>query len=139
MRIKLMMTLAKQKHAQNNGINLIARGRHASCLPAGLRRCFQVIPAIRTMDQKKLGCLAMINEHPEFKVRIASSKDVPEIVELIKSSSRLLAKDYYSNQQIEAALKSPWGVDTQLIVDGTYFLAESKSRIIGCGGWSRRV
>lgn len=31
-----------------------------------------------------------------------------------------------------------FGVDTALIVDGTYFVAEIAGRLVGCGGWSRR-
>jgi GNAT superfamily N-acetyltransferase len=30
-------------------------------------------------------------------------------------------------------------VDHQLILDRTYFLAEHKAQIIGCGGWSKRT
>ena len=29
-------------------------------------------------------------------------------------------------------------MDSELIRDGTYFVAEADSRIVGCGGWSRR-
>ena len=45
----------------------------------------------------------------------------------------------YSPVQIEAALRKVFGVDSQLIADGTYLLAEtSQSEIVGCGGWSKR-
>jgi GNAT superfamily N-acetyltransferase len=39
----------------------------------------------------------------------------------------------------EAALRAGvWGLDSQLILDGTYFVAESAGQIVGCGGWGRR-
>ena len=41
-------------------------------------------------------------------------------------------------QQMEAALGSVFGVDRQLIRDGTYFVVEHDGTIVGCGGWSRR-
>ncbi|MCU1302873.1 MAG: Acetyltransferase, family [Candidatus Sulfotelmatobacter sp.] len=48
----------------------------------------------------------------------------------------------YSPAQIEGALRSVYGVDSQLIEDGTYFAAETESpdhsQIVGCGGWSKR-
>jgi hypothetical protein len=31
-----------------------------------------------------------------------------------------------------------FGVDRQLITDGTYTVAEQAGQVIGCGGWSRR-
>jgi GNAT superfamily N-acetyltransferase len=47
----------------------------------------------------------------------------------------------YSPPQIEGALQSVYGVDSQLIVDGTYFVAEEISDtepvIVACGGWSK--
>jgi hypothetical protein len=33
---------------------------------------------------------------------------------------------------------SVFGVDYQLILERTYFLAVRKSEIVGCGGWSKR-
>ena len=77
-------------------------------------------------------------KNQDIKVRKAVFEDIPAIKELIKASSRFLAKGYYSFEQIEAALKSAWGVDSQLIFDATYFVSEYKSKIVGCGGWSRR-
>ncbi|MEM6486460.1 MAG: GNAT family N-acetyltransferase, partial [Pseudomonadota bacterium] len=61
-----------------------------------------------------------------------------EIEALIKQSVWALARDDYSDAQIEGALRAAWGIDTQLIEDGTYFVATHRSQIIGCGGWSFR-
>ena len=49
----------------------------------------------------------------------------------------------YSPAQIEGALRSVYGVDSQLIADGTYLVAEAleaakEPQIVACGGWSKR-
>ena len=74
----------------------------------------------------------------EFQLRLATATDVEPIRELIADSVRGLAKGIYSDAQIELSLRSVFGVDHQLIDDGTYFVAEIGGRIVGCGGWSRR-
>jgi GNAT superfamily N-acetyltransferase len=57
---------------------------------------------------------------------------------LIPLSVRALQAPFYSSAQMEAALGTVFGVDRQLIADGTYFVAEHRGLIAGCGGWSRR-
>jgi GNAT superfamily N-acetyltransferase len=74
----------------------------------------------------------------EFSLRLATPRDVPELAELIPRSVRALSEGIYSPQQIEAAIERIFGVDSQLIEDGTYFVAEAGGRIVGAGGWSRR-
>ena len=64
--------------------------------------------------------------------------DVPVLRNLIAESARGLRADYYTSEQVEAALGTALGVDTQLIRDGTYFVIEADGRIVACGGWSRR-
>ncbi len=53
-------------------------------------------------------------------------------------SARELSEGYYDSVQIEAAIAHVFGVDTTLIADGTYFVAEAAGVMQGCGGWSRR-
>lgn len=57
---------------------------------------------------------------------------------MIPRSVRALSTSFYSPAQIEGAIAEIFGVDTQLVEDGTYFIAEAKGNIVGCGGWSRR-
>jgi N-acetylglutamate synthase-like GNAT family acetyltransferase len=78
-----------------------------------------------------------LTEH--FSIRVARESDVPVLTRLIDASVRGLQTSDYSPDQIEAALRKVFGVDSQLISDGTYLVAEtSQSKIVGCGGWSKR-
>jgi GNAT superfamily N-acetyltransferase len=71
-------------------------------------------------------------------VRLAREEDVPGIEVLIRISARVLQKSHYSEPQIDGAIGLVFGVDHQLILDQTYFLAEHKAEIVGYGGWSKR-
>src|SRR2546423_13552151 len=71
-------------------------------------------------------------------IRTATQEDIPELESLIASSVRVLSLSYYTTQQIESALTNIFGVDSQLIADGTYYVAEIDGRTVGCGGWSKR-
>lgn len=73
-----------------------------------------------------------------WTLRLAREDDIPAIEKLIPLSVRSLQAAYYSPAQMEAALGPVFGVDRQLILDGTYFAADLQGRIIGCGGWSKR-
>ncbi len=83
-----------------------------------------------------------------FLIRIASPDDIPVLRTLIEASVRGLQAGDYAPAQLEAALKTVYGVDSQLIADGTYFVVETvpgigesaaASVIVGCGGWSKRT
>jgi len=78
-----------------------------------------------------------------FSLRAATHDDVEEIRALIRASAHGLSAGDYSGAQIEGALAGAFGVDTQLLKDGSYFVAESRTpggapALIGCGGWSFR-
>jgi GNAT superfamily N-acetyltransferase len=77
------------------------------------------------------------------RIRLAEVRDIPSLKELIEASVRGLQAGDYSSAQLESALKTVYGVDTQLISDRTYFAVEEtesreKPLLIGCGGWSKR-
>jgi GNAT superfamily N-acetyltransferase len=71
-------------------------------------------------------------------LRKATLDDVPQIEALIARSARGLSAADYRPSQVEGALRGAFGVDTQLLADQTYFLAEEDGRLLGCGGWSYR-
>jgi GNAT superfamily N-acetyltransferase len=73
-----------------------------------------------------------------YRIRKATLEDRDAIQQLIADSARGLSRADYSDEQIETALSGVFGVDTALILDGTYFVAESGERLAACGGWSRR-
>ncbi|HEY2391759.1 MAG TPA: GNAT family N-acetyltransferase [Candidatus Angelobacter sp.] len=88
-----------------------------------------------------------------FQIRPAVPADVPVLRELINASVRQLQAHDYSPAQIDSALRTVFGVDSQLIADSTYLLAETvpalnsdasekpptaAPTIVACGGWSKR-
>ncbi len=75
----------------------------------------------------------------QVNIRLATLEDIPALQELIPESVRVLSAAYYSTREIESALVYIFGVDSQLIKDGTYFVAEHEEQIVGCGGWSKRA
>jgi GNAT superfamily N-acetyltransferase len=98
---------------------------------------------------------------PSFELRLASTEDIPALHELIGLSVRVLQRHDYSPEQLEAALGTVYGVDTQLIADQTYYVVEiaaaadrgdpelverrghkgqrySRKTVVACGGWSMR-
>jgi GNAT superfamily N-acetyltransferase len=94
----------------------------------------------------------------KIRVRKAVASEIPVLRELIEASVRGLQAQDYTAAEMEDALETVFGVDSQLIADGTYFVAEAKVEealsgaekmseakstgvgwmIAGCGGWSKR-
>jgi GNAT superfamily N-acetyltransferase len=73
-----------------------------------------------------------------FSLRLAEPADIPALHVLIERSARMLSEGFYSPHQIDAAIRFVFGVDTNLIADGTYYAAHTGTELIGCGGWSWR-
>ncbi len=74
-----------------------------------------------------------------YRLRSARLTDRPTLTSLIARSARELCVGDYKPEQVEGALQGAFGVDTQLINDGTYFVVEAEGgEIVACGGWSYR-
>jgi len=73
-----------------------------------------------------------------LSIRLAREDDIQTLQALIPLSVRVLQAPFYSSAQMEAALGPVFGVDRQLISDGTCFIVEHSGQVVGCGGWSRR-
>jgi GNAT superfamily N-acetyltransferase len=76
-----------------------------------------------------------------LRIRTAQLHDIPALHRLIELSVRGLQAGDYTPRQIEGALGTALGIDTQLILDATYFAAfpaENPETIVACGGWSQR-
>jgi len=73
-----------------------------------------------------------------FKIRAATLADIPVLQTLIGRSGVKLSAGFYTPEQAQALTGEVFGVDTQLILDGTYFAIEDDMRIVACGGWSKR-
>lgn len=74
-----------------------------------------------------------------YKIRRAVREDIAVLERLIERSARTIGIERYTPEQMETALRGAFGVDSQLIADGTYFVVEHEDgMIVACGGWSRR-
>jgi GNAT superfamily N-acetyltransferase len=85
----------------------------------------------------------MAGQTDKFAIRLAMAADIPVLRGLIDQSVRVLQRKDYSAEQLDAALGTAYGVDTQLIADGTYYVVEAASAagekvLAACGGWSMR-
>jgi N-acetylglutamate synthase-like GNAT family acetyltransferase len=63
----------------------------------------------------------------KYSVRAARAEEIPQLQELIAESVRKLQAEDYTEEQRENALKTVFGVDSQLVADGTYLVVEARS------------
>ena len=75
----------------------------------------------------------------EVQIRRATESDVPALHALIEASVRGLQANDYTPAEIEGALGHALGLDSQLVKDGTYFIAEVGGEMVASGGWSYRA
>jgi GNAT superfamily N-acetyltransferase len=74
-----------------------------------------------------------------YAIRRAVPEDIDVLRRLIERSARTVGVERYTADQMETALRGAFGVDSQLIADGTYFAVEcDDGMMVACGGWSKR-
>lgn len=79
-----------------------------------------------------------MTEKREIQYRLADINDLGRLLELMQLSIRTNLAQYLKPEQVEASFEL-MGVDSQLIEDATYFVAEHNNQIVACGGWSQRA
>jgi N-acetylglutamate synthase-like GNAT family acetyltransferase len=79
-----------------------------------------------------------MTEKKEVQYRLAEINDLGRLVELMKLSITINLGEYLKPEQVEASFEL-MGVDSQLIDDATYYVAEHNNQIVACGGWSNRA
>lgn len=88
--------------------------------------------------ETKLVDLALRGEQTP-RLRLATAADVPALAALMDASVRGLSAGFYTNAQVDSALAHLLGIDTELIADRTYYVAEAGNEIVASGGWSKRL
>jgi GNAT superfamily N-acetyltransferase len=71
-------------------------------------------------------------------LRAATPEDIPALRTLIDASVRELSRGFYSETQVESALRYVFGPDTRIIADQTYYVLPAEDAFAAAGGWSRR-
>jgi len=86
-----------------------------------------------------LGCVNLaLQTRMTFTHRLATESDLPALRALMEAAIRQLLPAFLAPEKVEASF-AVMGVDSQLVVDGTYFVLEENGVLAGCGGWSRRA
>ncbi|MBU6373440.1 MAG: GNAT family N-acetyltransferase [Alphaproteobacteria bacterium] len=75
---------------------------------------------------------------PPPSIRVATADDIPGLRAVMARAIAELQADFLTPAQVKAS-HSVMGLDTRLIEDGTYFVADIDGHIAGCGGWSWRA
>ena len=73
-----------------------------------------------------------------FTHRLAQIHDLEALHALMRRAIEGLQHDFLTAEQVRASHKV-MGLDTQLVLDQTYFIVEKAGQIAGCGGWSWRA
>lgn len=70
--------------------------------------------------------------------RLAGADDLPALRAMMTRAIEQLQGEFLRPEQVRASHRV-MRLDTQLVLDGTYFVVELDGRIVGSGGWSWRA
>lgn len=73
-----------------------------------------------------------------MKLRLATEADLPALRAVMARAIAELQAGFLTPEQVVASA-AMMGLDTRLIEDRTYFIAEIEGTVAGCGGWSNRA
>ena len=73
-----------------------------------------------------------------MNLRLATEADLPALRLVMARAIAELQTAFLTPEQV-AASEAMMGLDTRLVADRSYFIAELDGAIAGCGGWSRRA
>lgn len=74
----------------------------------------------------------------KIQLRLATMGDIEALKDVMNRAIAQLLRPYLDNEKIAASFEI-MGLDTQLVHDGTYFVADLDDHIVGSGGWSKRA
>jgi GNAT superfamily N-acetyltransferase len=74
----------------------------------------------------------------DYRIRPAVAADVAAMEALIERSARALSAGFYTPAELDAVVREVFGVDSQLVADGSYFIVEQDGAMLACGGWGKR-
>jgi len=99
------------------------------------------VPQPKAVTSSILNSMPVLTDTLHY--RLATTADIPHLRALIDRSVRELQAQDYTLAQLDGALGTYLGADTQIIADGTYFVVEAPNAnpedpFIASGGWSRR-
>ena len=60
-------------------------------------------------------------------IRPAQPAEIPALEAIITASARILSQGFYTPAETEAAIAHVFGVDSELVADGTYLVVEDSA------------
>jgi len=75
-----------------------------------------------------------------FRLRKAAPKDRDAVMRMQERSARTLGRAFYPAESLDSALRHIGTMDPDVIDEGHFYVAvDAENRIVGSGGWSRRI